>query len=72
MTERQKWEDIFLEDCAEYDNKIAKERKSCKSSNTTTVMCFNCKTIMTQQQYFGGGIYWLCGKCGAKIERTGI
>lgn len=41
-------------------------------ANTTAMICSNCGTPMVQQQYFGGGVYWLCGKCGAKIERTGI
>lgn len=40
--------------------------------NATTMICGNCGTPMIQQQYFGGGIYWLCGKCGATVERTGI
>lgn len=38
--------------------------------DTTSVKCLKCGTIMMQQQYFGGGIYWLCGKCGSKTELT--
>ena len=41
-------------------------------ANTTSMKCLKCGTVMIQQQHFGGGIYWLCGKCGSKVERTGV
>lgn len=39
---------------------------------STSILCPTCNTPMVQCQYYGGGIYWLCDKCGCKVERTGI
>lgn len=35
MTEREKWENIFLEDCAEYDKKIKEEQIEQKAEERT-------------------------------------
>ena len=35
--------------------------------------CPTCKIPMLQcQHYGGGGIYWICRKCGCTVERTGL
>lgn len=38
----------------------------------TTMFCPTCKVPMLQCQYYGGGIYWTCGKCSCKVESTGL
>lgn len=39
---------------------------------TTGILCPTCNIPMLQCQYYGGGVYWICNKCGCKVERTGL
>ena len=40
------------------------------NKSTTSIICPNCNIPMLQYQYYGGGFYWMCGRCGCKVERT--
>lgn len=39
---------------------------------TIAILCPTCNIPMVQYQSYGGGIYWVCGTCGCKVERTGL
>lgn len=39
---------------------------------TDSIICPTCKIPMLQCQSYGGGVYWVCSKCGCKVEQTGL
>ena len=42
------------------------------NNKRNAIICPNCNVPMLQHQSYGGGIYWFCGTCGCKVERTGL
>lgn len=54
-----------------FENKI-KINQTYTSVSTTSMFCPTCRTPMLLCQYFGGGFYWRCYRCGSKVERTGF
>lgn len=36
----------------------------------TMMFCPTCKVPMLEYKYYGGGIYWICGKCHCRVEST--
>ena len=50
-------------------NKI---KQTYTNKPSTTIFCPTCNIPMLLCQYFGGGIYWVCGNCDCKVERTGL
>jgi ribosomal protein L37AE/L43A len=47
------------------------DKKTCINKVISTMLCPTCKVLMLQRHYYGGGIYWICGKCHCKVESTG-
>ena len=54
--------------------KLLEENKKQTYVNKLVIMTFcpTCKIPMSSRQYCGGGVYWVCGKCGCEVERTGL
>lgn len=49
-----------------------KDKKTYINKVITIMRCPTCKILMLQCKYCGGGIYQVCGKCGCKVESTGL
>ena len=68
---------IELQDHSKYlGNYEIKAEENKKQTYTdkpvTTMFCPTCNIPMLQCQSNGGGFYWICGKCGCEVERTGL
>lgn len=47
-------------------NKI---KQTYTNKPTITILCPTCNIGMLQCQHYGG-VYWICNKCGCRVERT--
>ncbi len=49
-----------------------KVKQTYTNSPTTTIFCPTCNIPILLCHSCGGGFYWICGKCGSRVERTGL
>ena len=49
-----------------------KKKQTYTDKFVTATFCPTCKIPMSSRQYCGGGVYWVYGKCGCEVERTGL